>query len=301
VTATGMARRIVEHHFGSPPLRLERQTGGQTNDVFTVRHRQGEFVVRIGRDQKKLDEFLKEAWATARAREAGVPAPEVLEVGGDAVPRPYMIAGKLDGRAVRCDERTDVLRELGAYAARINSIRTHGFGGQFDWLPDRAPHDPTWDEFLQEEWELEKRLRVLKRHGRFPQQRIEKLRQVIEQAAGKRRRPFLNHGDLRLKNVLVNERGHIVAVLDWENCSSNLAPEWELSLALHDLSIDEKQAFLEGYGLRERKVSGMAVVMAALNLVNYAPKMEKLAKRKDRAALEHYRARLSGALDLYSL
>ncbi len=81
---------------------------------------------------------------------------------------------------------------------------------------------------------------------------------------------------------------------------SNLAPHWELSLALHDLSIDEKQTFLEGYGLRAAEVAEIAPVMKALNLVNYAPEVERLAESHDASGLEQYRLRLSGALDLYS-
>ena len=50
-----------------------------------------------------------------------------------------------------------------------------------------------------------------------------------------------------MKNVIVNEAGEIKAILDWEDCSSNCAPYWDFSIALHDLSIDGKQKFLEGY------------------------------------------------------
>jgi aminoglycoside phosphotransferase (APT) family kinase protein len=54
---------------------------------------------------------------------------------------------------------------------------------------------------------------------------------------------------MRLKNVMVDEAGKITAVIDWEFCSSNVAPYWDL--ALHDLSVDAKQAFLGGYGVSE--------------------------------------------------
>ena len=49
--------------------------------------------------------------------------------------------------------------------------------------------------------------------------------------------------------MLLDEKGRSCTILDWENCTSNLAPYWELSIALHDLCIDEKEQFLEGYGL----------------------------------------------------
>jgi len=44
----------------------------------------------------------------------------------------------------------------------------------------------------------------------------------------------------------VTDQGEIKAILDWEHCSSNGAPCWGFSIALHDLSIDGKQKFLEG-------------------------------------------------------
>ena len=111
----------------------------------------------------------------------------------------------------------------------------------------------------------------------------------------------MNHGDLRLKNVIVDDEGRIQAILDWENCSSNLAPQWELSLALHDLSIDSKQEFLRGYGLKPDEIIAMAPLLKALNVINYAPHVKRAVERNDSDRLEWYRLRFSGALDLYSL
>jgi hygromycin-B 4-O-kinase len=113
-------------------------------------------------------------------------------------------------------------------------------------------------------------------------------------------RPVLNHGDLRLKNVMVDREGHIIALIDWEHCLSNLV-HWELAIALHDLSIDEKQAFLEGYGLSWKRVKELAPALKAINIINYAPHIGNAAQTRDTAGLEAYRLRLSGALDLYSL
>jgi aminoglycoside phosphotransferase (APT) family kinase protein len=294
-----MVDRIVEHHLGGRPLRVGEQGGGLTNEVYAVRHAKGEFVVRIGADAKKLEAFKKEQWAAGRAREAGVPAPEIVEVSDLAAARPYMIARKSEGRGVQCGERMAVLRELGGYAARIHTIRTRGYGGRFE--SDRRFSDgASWDEFLSEEWKLEKKLRTLAGRGGMGQARVSAVREIVE-PAGKGRGPVLNHGDLRLKNVLVNDRGKISAILDWENCMSGLAPEWDLSLALHDLEIDEKQELIAGYGLSGRRVTGMAKLMKAINVVNYAPVVEGLAKSGDAAGLERCRMRLRGALDLFSL
>ena len=62
---------------------------------------------------------------------------------------------------------------------------------------------------------------------------------------------------------------------------------WELSLALHDLSIDEKQVFLEGYGLAEKKFREMRRSSKHSNIINYAPEIGRLAEAKDPVKLEH--------------
>jgi hypothetical protein len=93
----------------------------------------------------------------------------------------------------------------------------------------------------------------------------------------------VNHGDLRLKNVLVNEKRLITAIPDWVTCTSNLAPEWELSAALHDLPIDEKEAFLEGYGLSGKEVSAAAPAVKASNIKNYLA-IEEHAKTGEAAS-----------------
>jgi hygromycin-B 4-O-kinase len=128
-----------------------------------------------------------------------------------------------------------------------------------------------------------------------------KIRKILTDAAKAKPQAALTHGDVRLKNVMVDEQGKITAFLDWEHATSNLAPAWELSIALHDLSIDEKQLFLEGYGLKEKKIAELMPVIKAINIINYAPEVERRAIEKDKAHLEKLQTRLGGALDLYSI
>jgi aminoglycoside phosphotransferase (APT) family kinase protein len=297
-----LTARIVEHHFGSRPKRIVHQASGMSNLVFTVQHSQGDLVVRLCPDQTRLNSYLKEQWAINKARKAGVPTPEVLEVGNQVVPIPYMVSRKTAGHpATHHPQRMRIIREMGRYAAIINSLKTKGFGSTFEWSHNQLSHNATWSEFLHSELKLVEKIGVLVEAGMVPAPLGKKIRGILVNAATETRKPALNHGDMRLKNVLVNDAGDIVAVLDWETCTSNLAPEWEMSLALHDLSIDEKREFIEGYGLSGKKLLEISPVMKAINLVNYAPEVERWVKAKDAAQLDHNRIRLSGALDLYSL
>lgn len=299
--AKTMARRITEHHFGTKASRIEHQSSGLSNFVFLVHHAEGDFVVRISPDPTRINAFIKEQWAVGQAREAGVPTAEILEVGNSVIPHPYMVARRVRGRAAtEHPERLAILREMGRYAALINAIRTTGFGSVFDWSNNQLSRNATWKEYLHVELRLDARLEILRRRRMLTAPRLKTLRAILEKAGTRAAKPALNHGDMRLKNTMVDDAGKITAIIDWEDCVSQLAPQWELSLALHDLSIDEKQQFLSGYGLPDKQLMTLAPAIKAFNVINYAPYIELAAERNDRAQLEQYRARLSGALDLYS-
>ncbi|HJU91577.1 MAG TPA: aminoglycoside phosphotransferase family protein [Pyrinomonadaceae bacterium] len=295
-----LAKRIVEHHFGQPPSRIVYKRSGRTNYVFVVNHVEGQFVVRISPEPEKIEAFRKELWATEKVREVGVPSPEVLAV-GNIGSEPYMITRRVTGsEATHHPRRGHIIHEMGRYAQIINSIRTTNFGSNFDWTTNGPQHN-TWVEYLDREWQVERRLSVFTQHKLLSSQQIKELRKILDDTRTMHIKPSLNHGDLRLKNVIVDDDGEIAALVDWEECLSTLAPQWELSISLHDLSIDEKHRFIEGYGLDLKQVHEMSPLIKAFNIVNYSNAIAQAGDTGDDKSLAEFRLRLSGALDLYSL
>jgi aminoglycoside phosphotransferase (APT) family kinase protein len=298
--ARGMAKAVIIHHFGWEPKRVLAKGGGLTNFVFMVSHPEGELVVRLSPDATKINHYIKEQWAIRKVRELKVPTPDILEVGNEVVPHPYMISRKVDGKeATFHPQRLDILREMGRYGALINSIRTTGFGSTFDWSNNKLSKNGSWHDFLDRELLLGHRLEILEKQKILTKPQTKKIAATLRSIGKLSKQPTLNHSDLRLKNVLVNEKGAITAIIDWENCISSLSPFWELSVALHDLSVDEKEVLLAGYGLKAGKMNDLVPIWRALNIINYAPQIERLVEKKDSARLEQYRFRLSGGLDLY--
>ncbi|HKY42540.1 MAG TPA: aminoglycoside phosphotransferase family protein [Pyrinomonadaceae bacterium] len=295
-----LAKKIVEHHFKQPPTRIVYKRSGLSNYVYVVNHVEGQFVVRISPAPEKIEAFRKELWATQKVREVGVPSPEVLAV-GNIGSEPYMITRRVTGtEASHHPRRNHIVHEIGRYAQVINSIRTTNFGSNFDWTTNTPQHG-TWAEYLDKEWQIEQRLSVFAQHKMLSSQQIQKLRRIIDDTRTMLIEPALNHGDLRLKNVIVDDDGEIAAIVDWEDCLSTIAPQWELSISLHDLSIDEKHLFLEGYDLGLTQVEEMSPLIKAFNIVNYSNVIEHAAETGDHKSLAEFRLRLSGALDLYSL
>jgi aminoglycoside phosphotransferase (APT) family kinase protein len=295
-----LAKRIIEHHFGQPPSRIVYKRSGLSNNVFAVNHVEGQFVVRISPETRKIEAFRKELWATQKVREAGVPSPEVLAV-GNIGSEPYMITRRVTGsEATHHPRRNHIVHEIGRYAQIINSIRTTDFGVNFDWTTSE-PKNGTWDMYLDQEWQVERRLLLFAQYQILSNQQVDKLRRIIDDTRAMSIEPSLNHSDLRLKNVIVDEDGEIAAIVDWEDCVSTIAPQWELSIALHDLSIDEKQLFLEGYGLDSSQVEEMSPLIKAFNIINYSNAVQHAVESGDHKSVADFRLRLGGSLDLYCL
>ena len=296
-----LAQRIVRHYFGTPARRIVYRSSGLTNYVFAINHVEGQFVIRISPDSDRIEAFRKEWWVTQQARKAGVPSPEVLAVGNDIGPEPYMISRRVTGiEATYHAKRPRIIHEMGRYAAIINSINTKGFGSNFDWN-DHAPKIPTWDEYLDQEFQLPQRLEFFAMHQILSETKLNNLSRIIDETRSGDISPSLNHSDLRLKNLIVDDDGAITAIIDWDECLSTVAPQWELSIALHDLGIDEKQAFIEGYGLRPEQLEQMMPLIKVFNILNYQAAFASAIEQNDQKKFSETKLRLNGTLDLFSL
>ena len=297
-----MARKVVKHHFGKSLEKIEFKPAGKTNFVFDVVTKEGNFIVRIANSRAKLNDFMKEQWVTQKVMGIGVPVPEILEVGHEIISLPYMLQQKIEGEeAVNHPDRLNILQDLGKYASLIHSIPTTGFGKVFDWSKNKLSKKKTWLEFLEKELMVAEGLKFLQDNDILSKKKIKRLNGEFERLKKWKITPCLNHCDLRLKNVIVNEGGEIKAILDWEDCSSNCAPYWDFSIALHDLSIDGKQKFLEGYEPDMGEFSKRAYALTVFNIINYIPALQRIIARKDKNGLAFYKLRLDGAMDLFSL
>jgi aminoglycoside phosphotransferase (APT) family kinase protein len=296
-----LARFVIEHHFGSKPARIKYKSGGLSNFVFEANHAEGDFIVRISPDKAWLNAFVKEHWCEREARKAGIPTAEILETGMSVIPFPYVIARSVKGiEGTEHTERGKIIQELGRHAAKINSIRTHGFGETFDWSNNELSRNATFKEYFEGEFGYEARIETLGKNQMCAASTIKSLKGVCREMTNLKPRPVLNHGDLRLKNVIADESGKILAIIDWEKATSNIAPHWELSIALHDLGIDRQQQFIEGYGMQSKLLMDIAPFIKAFNLLNYTDAITQATLAKDKVALERMRVRFAGALDLYS-
>lgn len=305
-----VVRAVVERHTGETPDRVSPQGGGLSSHAFDVGTPNARLVVRIGQDEGKLAGFERERRCAERARSVGVPTQDVVGLGLEG-PWAYTISHHLNGEpATDHPRRMEVIEGLGRLAALVHTIPTVGYGRHFTWVDDAHPAvagtatsarlpASGWAGFLYEELDADARLSLLLERGLLLDRHAVVLRTTLEDVSCWDAAPVLNHGDLRLKNVVVNEAGEILGLIDWEVAVSSIGSAWDISLALHDLGIDAKQAFLAGYGLSEAEVRHAVPAWRLFNTLNYAPQLEALERAGDAAAVDRLRTRLTGALDLY--
>lgn len=251
---------------------------GSVNKVFIVETRNTKLVVRMRDHDESLEEYKKEAWCTEKAVLLSVPVAAVLDVG--VIERhAYMIQPYIEGDEGRDSlfQRSHIWRQLGKHARLIHSIEVAGFGLKRSDLTQGNSRE-SWVQYLNynieslDENDQLLKLKVLTQ----PQSGI--IRTIFEKLTEQSFDFGLNHGDLSLKNVIVDESGQ-VTLLDWGSAEASIVPHHDLIQILkmnmieNDPDDGEIQSFLEGYGISQSKFAEMLPTLESLLLLRAFDKL----------------------------
>jgi len=251
---------------------------GSVNKVFFAEAGNNKVVIRMSERGEALDEYEKEAWCIENAAARGVPVPSVLTV-GRYESNAYIIQSHVAGDEGRVSQvpKQDIWRELGKYSRKIHSIEVAGFGLK---LSDIIQGDArkSWLRYLEynigsltEDDQLIK-LNVLTKS----QSKI--IEAVFADLKGREFIFGLNHGDLSLKNTIVDEHG-IVNLLDWGSAEGSIVPHHDLIQMLkmkmleNSPNNEEIQAFLDGYGIAQSEFEQMMPELERLLLLRAFDKL----------------------------
>ncbi|SFJ81042.1 Predicted kinase, aminoglycoside phosphotransferase (APT) family [Paenibacillus sp. UNC496MF] len=265
------AARIAGDFLREPVTTAYPITGkGSMNQVCAAETENRKVVVRMN-DEAAYPGFVKEKWCIGQAAAAGVPGPEVLSV-GIADGAAYMIQAFIEGDngAESSVPRSAIWRKLGEYARRIHSIPVKGYGenladpvhGEFR-SPPHAGSDGSWLGYVQHNiHSLTEDDRLIELGVITPAES----RRIQERFEALKREPLrfgLNHGDLSLKNTMVNPAGQVL-LLDW-NAKVSAVPHATIAQLMHyrmlgleeSATAEEFEAFLDGYGLGGEDLAGI--------------------------------------------
>jgi aminoglycoside phosphotransferase (APT) family kinase protein len=267
---TLLASRLATGLLAEPLVRATPLIGrGSVNKVFVVETVNQKVVVRMSDRGEAFDEYTKEAWCIERAAARGVPVPSVMSV-GRSEESAYMVQSHIEGDEGRVSPapRLTVWRQLGKYARLIHCIRVPGFGLRLSEIT-QGDARKSWLRYL--EYNIESltaddaliKLKVLNR----TQSKV--IRQVFANLKGREFTFGLNHGDISLKNTVVDGSGR-VSLLDWGSAEAAVVPHHDLiemlkmSMLEGDPNDEEILAFLEGYGISAAEYERMMPELESL-------------------------------------
>ena len=234
---------------GAEEAELSEIPGGASRQTWLIEAAQERFVLR--RDPPGAESLVPQSGEfrlIGLARDAGVPVPEPLALErdggrfGTAGMLLSFIAGESVGpRVLRSEElegaRAGLAAQLGEAAARIHSIDLDGSG---------LPH-PGGDPVLAqiEHWESE-----LERIGE-PLPVVELGLRWLRLHRPEPVEPRVVHGDFRLGNLIVDQRG-LAAVIDWELAHSGDPAEDLGWLCIRSWRFGQDEHPVAGVGSREQ-------------------------------------------------
>lgn len=269
-----LVREIARRVWDVEPCNISMiRDKGIVNDVFVVTLDAAQGVVRVS-PNNNMDQFRKEAWAMASVRDVGIPVPEVVKLGTHAG-RVFMAMEYVDGvdATEPSVDAIAVWRRLGAYARRIHTIPTAGFG---DDMTAPGRFGGAWTDYLDYNIQSLNRSDHLLLSGVITADQSRLLR---ERFASLERMPFvfgLCHGDLSLKNVIVDRTG-AVTLLDWGSAESHIVPYFDMIEVLQSsFALDHTNAgflaFAEGLGVRAEQLPTVhtLLLLRAVDKVRWA-------------------------------
>lgn len=259
------AERIASD-FLLEPVKSSYQIIGKgfTNRICVVETESHKVVVRMN-DKDTFSNFIKEKWCIEQAAAVGVPGPEVLSIGivDDTA---YMIQAFIEGDngVDSTVPKPDIWRKLGEYAKLIHSIQVKGYGGDLiDPLhsefqsPSHAGSDGSWQGYVQYNINSLTEHDPLIELGVITPIESQRVRKRFEHLKSEPFRFGLNHGDISLKNTIINQANQVI-LLDW-NAEVNVVPHATVAQLMHyqilgleeSASAEEFKAFMDGYGSNE--------------------------------------------------
>ena len=237
---------------------------GRSNRIFLVQAKSEGIVIRLNQmlpTPDALEGYVKEQWCLEQAAAVGVPGPSVLEI-GEWEGQAYMIQSRISGEnaADSLTDKTSVWREIGRYSRLVHNIDLR-FGERGQHAPPRGLFGPlsqatqsSWLQQVQEGIDALSDAQDLLRGLVYPNSQKEHLITKFEELKTLPFCPGLNHGDLTLKNVMVEQEGS-VRLLDWGSALVHNTPYYDVSQMLksqvetNDPDAEGIRAFLSGYGL----------------------------------------------------
>ena len=271
--------KIISDEFAELPLKISPLIDrGSVNKVFLVETENFKFIFRTN-NLNSFDEYEKERWAANRAINKNIPTPQILKTGvfdNQAFSIQNYVEG-VEGREFSGDKKF-IWKKLGEYARQIHTVKIGGFGLK---LGDMTEGDckTLWLKYLDYNIEsLKDKNDKLPELGVVTRKQSELIGNIFENLRSRSFLFGLNHGDLSLRNIIVDNAGTI-HLLDWGSAEASIVPHHDLIQLLkmnmqeNAPSDPELEYFLDGYGILKGEYEEMFPDLKNLSILRAIDKL----------------------------
>ena len=291
---------IVSIYCGTIESKPQKLKGGSVNKVYRVRASGQHYVVRFQEDAGRFGEYQKEEWCSQLAQSLQIPTTEIVNSGRYRHAE-FLIQRFIDGTPGTLFPGNPLViwSTLGSYLAQFHSVSTNGFGLE---LIDRNTNtfSASFANYLNYNIESLTQQDELLRRGYINLEESFLLREQFEALSHSRLQLGLCHGDISLRNTLVDSRGKIY-LIDWGCAHSDVVPYSDFAniLRFEQPTPADFKGFLHGYGMSEAE---FAAIEPTLRQVAALIAVDKLrwAIAHGHTANKRYLAGLRWALKIIS-
>ncbi|MCY3018080.1 MAG: phosphotransferase [Planctomycetota bacterium] len=250
---------VCAKHFAGKgkPERIGRPHTGKFNETWFFSLADRELVFRMAPPtdagflfyEKNMMAQEPAIHAAVRSR-TRIPVPEILvyDAACDAVPRPFLVMERLPGEPLtaRPDvDENDVFRRVGEH---LGELHRSVIGERYGYVGAHKPMEPaaTWAAAFAVMWN--KMLDDIVACDGYDLKQADSMRRLLERdrAVFDRRVPAcLLHMDIWHQNILVDSRGQVTGIVDWDRA---LYGDPEIEFAVLDYCGVSIPSFWEGYG-----------------------------------------------------
>ncbi len=247
---------LFSSKLGQEVTKLERLIKGYDNEVYVVTTRNhNEYIVRI--NQGGDTTFLNEAWGIEKAKDAGVPVPEIVFIGkieSSTGLRDVMIQEKLDGvplsnvyQTLATKKRRDVLKQAGQILSKLHTIKLNGFykrhdDGMFDFPNVTAYVANSIKDRTGDLHTLVNERLISSKQADLLISRVKEYysSDFFDEA------PVLLHGDYLPEHIFVNNELEIVGIIDFGEFKGGVAIE-DFALTSFEADLEIAKMMYAGY------------------------------------------------------
>lgn len=251
---------------------------GEVNRVYRVKTENNQIVIRLN-EENEIGRFKKEQWCIEQARKHGISSPQVIDLGikDDIAFMVLNFVNGFNGEEIT-QNKSYIWKKLGAYARKIHSIKTVGFG---ETMTQPGKFNDFWERYVRYNVESLNDKDELLSMNIINRSYSAKLRVLFKELLEKQFSFGLSHNDLSLANTIIEDDN--ITLIDWGSAESTVVPHFEIIGILED-SLQEENSlfkdFLDGYGMSLGEFENMKHDMVSLTLLRALDKLRWAIDRK---------------------